>query len=293
MFIFLGDNIYADTDDMAVMSAKYRELDAIADFNAFRRVVPLLATWDDHDYGRNDAGIEYEKKAEAQTLFLDFFRVPLTSPRRTRAGVYDAVTVGSPGKRVQLLLLDTRYHRTTLQRSVLTLPGTGPYVTQTDPAASLLGAAQWAWLEAELARPADLRVLLSSIQLLPDEHGYEKWMNLPSERARLFRVLAAHHVTNLVVLSGDRHFGELSRLDPGPAGSPLYDVTSSSLTAPTATNPGANRLRVGEAMTVPNFGTLEIDWSAAAPTVTASLHDESGGVGTTAVVLSPPIPRTP
>ena len=55
LFIFLGDNIYADTTDMDVMREKYAKLKADAGFARLLRTCPVMATWDDHDYGANDA----------------------------------------------------------------------------------------------------------------------------------------------------------------------------------------------------------------------------------------------
>ena len=86
----LGDNIYADTLDMDVMRAKYAKLAAMPGFQLLRKTCPILATWDDHDLGANDAGGDYPKKDESQKIFLDFFGDPDDSPRRHRPGVYDA-----------------------------------------------------------------------------------------------------------------------------------------------------------------------------------------------------------
>src|SRR3954470_23310662 len=70
LFLFLGDNIYADTEDMAVMRAKYAKLGKQPGYRKLLATCPVLATWDDHDYGANDAGAEYPKKREAQQVFL-------------------------------------------------------------------------------------------------------------------------------------------------------------------------------------------------------------------------------
>ena len=115
LFILLGDNIYADTDDMNVLRAKYQILANQPGFKQLKQTCPLLATWDDHDYGANDSGAEYPKKAESQQVFLDFFGAPANDPRRTRPGVYSAQTFGPPGRRVQIILLDLRYFRSPLK----------------------------------------------------------------------------------------------------------------------------------------------------------------------------------
>ena len=98
------------------MRAKYARLAAMPGYQAAQVACPILATWDDHDYGVDDGGGEYPKKVESQQVFLDFFGDPEDSPRRKRQGVYDAEVFGPPGKRVQVILLDTRYFRSPLKK---------------------------------------------------------------------------------------------------------------------------------------------------------------------------------
>ncbi|MBC7821963.1 MAG: alkaline phosphatase family protein, partial [Planctomycetaceae bacterium] len=111
LFLFIGDNIYGDTEDMTVLKQKWDLLGAQPGYQKLKQTCPVLATWDDHDYGANDAGAEYPKKRESQQLFQDFFGIPKDSPRRQREGVYHAEIFGPPGRRVQILLLDARYFR--------------------------------------------------------------------------------------------------------------------------------------------------------------------------------------
>ena len=66
LFLFLGDNVYADTEDMAVMRATYAKLAAIPGYQKLKATCPVLAIWDDHDYGVNDGGAEFAKRAEAK-----------------------------------------------------------------------------------------------------------------------------------------------------------------------------------------------------------------------------------
>jgi alkaline phosphatase D len=110
-FVLLGDNIYADTTDPVVFREKYALLAAMPGFVKLRQTTPLFATWDDHDDGINDGGAGFPGAATAQKEFCDFFQVPATSPLRNTPGVYDCVTVGPDGKRVQVILLDTRMFR--------------------------------------------------------------------------------------------------------------------------------------------------------------------------------------
>lgn len=187
LFLFLGDTIYADTTDMEVMKAKYAKFAVLPGWQQLLKTCPVLATWDDHEYGANDAGAEYPKKKESQQLFLDFFNVPKESPRRKQEGVYHAAVFGPADKRVQVILLDTRYFRSKLKKKIRFIPADGAYEPNNDPMATMLGDAQWKWLEQQLKVPARLRLLCSSIQLVAEDHGHEKWMNLPRERDKLCR----------------------------------------------------------------------------------------------------------
>src|SRR5262245_30701589 len=279
LFLFVGDNIYADTEDMREMRAKYAKLGAEAGYRKLLKACPVLATWDDHDYGANDAGAEYPKKRESQVAFLDFFGVPKDSPRRKQEGVYHSAVFGPPGKRVQVILLDTRYFRSPLKKNPKAPRDLGPYVPNTDKGATILGPAQWKWLEARLKEPAELRLLCSSIQVVAEDHGFEKWMNFPKERERLFQLLRDTKAAGVVVLSGDRHLAELSQMDVG-LGYSLYDLTSSGLNqANTRWRPlEKNRHRVATMNRGNNFGLVTVDWSKADPLLSLQIRDEDGDV---------------
>jgi alkaline phosphatase D len=293
LFILLGDNIYADTDDMTVLRAKYQVLANQPGFKLLKQTCPLLATWDDHDYGANDAGGEYPKKAESQQVFLDFFGAPASDPRRTRPGVYNAQTFGPPGRRVQVILLDLRYFRSPLKHGFSAgEPGEGlegPYGPNLDAGATILGRAQWKWLDEQLRQPADLRLIGSSVQVISHEHGYESWANFPAERERLLRLIRDTHAKGVVFLSGDRHEADISRLpasDPPGVGYPLFDITSSSLNQKSGTYTKAkvefrneiNSYRVGSIYLEENFGLIDIDWNQSDPLVRLQVRDVQGNV---------------
>jgi len=293
LFLFLGDNIYGDTEDMDVLRKKYQMLGAEPGYRKLKEICPIFATWDDHDYGVNDGGADYPRKRESQQVFLDFFEVPANDARRSREGVYFSRTFGPAGKRVQIILLDCRYFRSPLKTGFQ--PGEpgegyrGRYGRNTDPDATVLGAAQWKWLKAQLEQPAELRLIGSGVQVVPDEHGSEMWGNFPAERERLFRLIRETRANGVVFLSGDRHLAEMSRLsatDPLGVGYPLYDVTSSSLNTPSGnfTKAGTrfgneiNSYRVGLTYFETNFGTVSIDWEQADPVVRLQVRDEKGAV---------------
>lgn len=280
LFILLGDNIYADTTNMTVMERKYDTLKQSQFFRGLRRKAPVLATWDDHDFGANDAGAEYPMKAQSQKLFLNFLDEPADSPRRQREGIYDARLFGPAGRRVQVILLDTRYFRSLLATGENNaVPSGGKYIPNLDPAATMLGEAQWAWLEEQLRVPAEVRIIASGIQVISEFSGGEAWANLPREKRRLLDLLARTRANGVLFISGDRHWAELSRLDR-PGSYPLYDLTSSALTQKHARGtPTPNRYRAHPVTYHDaNLGLIQIDWARRGPRITLQLLDAAGRV---------------
>lgn len=282
LFLFVGDNIYADTEDMELMKAKYAKLAAKPGYQKLKQTCPILATWDDHDYGVNDGGAWYPKREESAEIMLDFFEVPAGSPQRGHAGIYGAHTYGPAGKRVQVILLDTRTFKsrqlkdTRPKEELKKLNLVGWYLPNPDTTTTILGAEQWAWLEMQLRQPADVRIIASSIQVIADEKGMESWGNFPHERKRLYDVIGRTGAEGVLFLSGDVHFSEVSRSAGGPY--PLNDFTSSGLTN---SSPGwaaaVNRHRVSPgAYAKPTFGLVEIDWTPSSPVISLQARGLKG-----------------
>jgi len=289
LFLFLGDNVYGDTRDMTDLRARYAELARQPGFMKLRATTPIAVTWDDHDFGEDDAGGDYPQKEASRQIFFDFWGEPADSPRRARDGVYASYVFGPPGRRVQVILLDLRYNRTPLVRQEpgarnyrtwawarhkkgLEVPG--PYARNPDPKATMLGESQWQWLERQLETPADVRLIGSSLQVLADFPGWEGWSLFAHDQQRLYELIRRKRANGVVFLSGDMHYAELSKLDVNVPYT-LWDLTSSGLTEvwPAAT-PNANR--VSDVIREPNFGLVEIDWQGAQTTVTLSVVDQRG-----------------
>ena len=281
LFIMLGDNIYGDTRDMAVLKAKWDQLGTVEGFRALKAICPIEAIWDDHDYGENDAGASYPLRQESQKLFLDFYGASEDDPRRRREGIYHATLQEVNGQRLQIIYLDTRYFRGRLKRMQVKRERgegfSGPYVPLDDASVTLLGAEQWAWLEKQLLKPADLRIVATSIQFVAQDHGWEKWGNLPHERRRMLDLITRTRANGVIFISGDRHRGEISRLSDENA-YPLFDITSSALNnAAKGFRNEVNVYRYGTLYADDNFGSLAIDWAAKDPLVRMQIRSAKNG----------------
>ena len=289
LFVFLGDNIYGDTRDMAVLSAKYAEFAAQPGLARLRAQTPVVAIWDDHDFGEDDAGGDYPLKDESRRIFLNFWDEPADSPRRDRDGVYASYIFGPPGKRVQVILPDLRYNRMPLTkldlggaayetlakaRLAAGLEVPGPYARNPDPKVTMLGERQWQWLERQLEVPADLRLIGSSLQVLADFTGWESWAGFARDRERLIDLIRRKNANGVVFLSGDIHYAEMSKLEVNVPYT-LWDLTSGGLTEewPVPT-PNANR--VSEVLSEANFGFIEIDWQGSSTRITLGIVDAKG-----------------
>ncbi len=264
LFLFGGDNVYCRSSySRERLHAAYVKAAANPGYAALRRNTPHLAVWDDNDYGPGDAGADFPFKQESKDEFLAFWQVAPDDPRRNRGGLYHAQLFGPPGQRVQVILLDTRWFRSRIERTarLQRLLGDGGYLPDSDPAKTMLGDAQWAWLEQQLRQPAQLRVIVSSVQVLAEGHRWESWANLPAERERLLRLIGTTRASGVVLLSGDRHFAALYRRSEGVAYA-LTELTASGVTHSWAAPTDQAGNRTGEFFTGMNYGLLSIDWAA-------------------------------
>lgn len=274
LFLMMGDNVYGDvkSPDARELVEAYRRQLAHPEFAPARATIPMLGIWDDHDYGLNDGGAAFPHRERVTELFRAYWQMPEIQARPD--GIYYSRTFGAEGRRVQIIMLDTRSSRSALSPKPAGSALPGRYGSEPDPSRTMLGAAQWAWLEAELRKPADVRLLVSSIQVLSDGHAFERWGALAAERERLMATITRTGAKGVLILSGDRHIGAIYNRPIGP-GQLLIEITSSSLNK--SYGP-AKDVRTPELISdlhhAENFGVIDVDW--AARRVTLSLRGVGG-----------------
>lgn len=194
--LWIGDNVYADSeDDFSYIEKCYTALANKPAFQELSTKYPTIATWDDHDFGLNDAGKEYALKEQSKAYFRTFWELEDDIPA-DQDGIYFSRYVQQGNKTIQIILLDVRYNR-------------DQPLTDGD----VLGGQQWTWLAEELKKPADLRLVVSGFQiLLTEEAGSETWAKFPSARKRLFDTIRRARAQHVLFLAGDQHYGEVSRM---------------------------------------------------------------------------------
>ncbi|MEH0157871.1 alkaline phosphatase D family protein [Limibacter armeniacum] len=250
-----GDNIYGDTDDMTLLQEKYNKQKSHADYQQLIASTPIMGIWDDHDYGVNDGGKEFAKKDSSKALMLEFLSIDKDNPVWEREGTYQSYIQSKHGIDIQFILLDTRYFRDQLTKDP---SGKKRYIANNN--GDILGEAQWLWLEEKLKdQSVDINIIMSSIQVIPEEHGWEKWATLPQSRNRFFKLLETIQPKPVLILSGDRHIAEVSKIDLAKLNYPLYEFTSSGLTHTWRTpSEEANQYREGKLIIEKNYGLVHL-----------------------------------
>jgi len=289
IYLSLGDAIYGDFDGQDVLDvtpeslrAEWQKLADHPDWQHLVAHVPVVdGTWDNHDYGHHAAGAEFPLKDISKEIFLDFFGEPAGSERRRHPGIYDAEIRGPEGRRLQIILLDTRTFKSPAllaERPEGAGGSLGKFAPNRDPAATLLGVVQWTWLAEQLRQPAELRLIASSGQVVANEKGMDEWGNYPLERQRLFDLIAESRAAGVVILSGNAHFAEISTIEVGTTR--IVDITSSGLTHVNETYAKApNGHRSAGPFADLNFGLVEVDWDAEdGPIVRLAIGDVDGNL---------------
>ena len=259
--------------------------DRMAEYPPYKSLIsktPAHGVWDDHDYGKNDAGKHLPEKASRLESFLDFLQVDPASPRRqSRSGAYHSLRVG----RFSIIFLDTRYNRDNhFVPSVggFKFPFAAVFAALSrfcvaglklgqDFAGEVLGAEQWDWFAEQIEfanndESIEHTIIVSSIQILTQNPFVESWGHFPREKEKLLRYLQASKTKHLLLLSGDVHHAEFSTTINS---NNLLEITSSGMTH-TCTEPfygfvcegmlksfAANRFEPQSYSTKKNFGLIE------------------------------------
>ena len=259
LFMFIGDNVYGDQEDGELDKLIRTYKQQYNNLENFLKNVSTEFIWDDHDFGINDGGSNYRYKDRAKELFLETWKIPSNDPRRLRDGLYFDKMIKKNGLKVHLIFLDNRSFKSEWKLTdEFNKEGKERYVKDFDPDKTLLGKKQWQWLKDKLNEDSNIKIILSSLQILSLGHGWESWDKLPLERERLFNLIDESNVSNLFIFSGDRHRGGFYSFKTDD-NNDIYEFTSSSLNLPIPFNTEEKGpLRIGSTYRKANFGVVRI-----------------------------------
>tara|TARA_A100001234_G_scaffold113529_1_gene99653 strand:+ start:3625 stop:4626 length:1002 start_codon:yes stop_codon:yes gene_type:complete len=259
LFMFIGDNVYGDQKDGELDKLIRTYKQQYNNLENFLKNVSTEFIWDDHDFGLNDGGSDYRYKDRAKELFLETWKIPSQDPRRLRDGLYFDKMIEKNGLKVHLIFLDNRTFKSEWKLTdEFNKEGKERYVKDFDPDKTLLGKKQWQWLKDKLNEDSNIKIILSSLQILSLGHGWESWDKLPLERERLFNLIDESNISNLFIFSGDRHRGGFYSFKTDD-NNDIYEFTSSSLNLPIPFNTEEKGpLRIGSTYRKANFGVVRI-----------------------------------
>jgi alkaline phosphatase D len=229
------DRELVSLDDYRARHAQYK-LDP--DLQELHRQHPFVAIWDDHEVSNNgyrngaanhqpDSEGDWEvRKQSAMRAYFEWMPIRPASP----GDVQQIYRQFAYGDLFDLILLDTRFAGRDPR-----IPSNCDRVGIVDPARSLLGAEQEAWLfnalRGSLERGAGWRIIGQQVmmgQLSDIAQGCvthpDQWDGYAQSRARLLGLLRAEAITNVVVLTGDAHCSWAFDLTENPFDAAAYDA---------------------------------------------------------------------
>ena len=249
----LGDNVYGDFNNLKANNLKlaYSKLKKNNYFLNLKRNSIIFPIWDDHDYGVNDGGKDWPFKDISQKLFLDFFNANKNDVRRKRGGIYNSWSIKN-NIDIKVIALDTRYFKDNFKINY-NKNIKKKYIPDYNTKKTILGKEQWDWFEKQIKENYDLLIILSSIQLIPKDHGWEKWYNFPHEREKILKLISDNKKLT-IILSGDRHIGGMYKYNAN-----LFEVTSSSFNQRILNFIEEDKYSIGEIVNENNFGLMNIN----------------------------------
>jgi alkaline phosphatase D len=260
--VLLGDTPYIDSTDLVIQRARYGEFAAVEEFADLLRGRPFYATWDDHDFGRNDTDGRLDGKENARRAFIEYRPNPTYGDGEE--GVYTSFRMGG----IEVFLLDTRWFAGTESSPI----AEGP---------TMLGARQWAWLRDGLrASDAPFKLLASGLvwngAVRPGKPDH--WESYAAEREALFRFLGEERIGGVVLAGGDVHRTRVLRYPTEDVvGYALTELITSPIHASVIEEANApHPALVFDSGTPHAFLLLTVDTTVQPATLHASFQDASG-----------------
>lgn len=265
LMVWMGDSLYferADELDPDSMAARYRRQRGLGPLQKLLAGPAHVATWDDHDYGPNDADRSYTMKGEALALFRRYWANP-SYGLPDASGVFGRVRYGD----VDIFLLDDRWYRSANRM-------------RDGPDKTMFGEAQLDWLRNALVYSnAPIKLVVNGSQLWNRTNRFEGWNRYAREQQAFAQWLAAQRVEGVLFATGDRHWGELLKIER-PGAYPLYEFTSSPLAArpfePDATERANPDAVPGTLFAKRQFGLIRVTGPGNDRRIALETYDQAG-----------------
>ncbi|MFK8111171.1 MAG: alkaline phosphatase, partial [Rubripirellula sp.] len=260
----LGDTPYIDKSDLEAVRARHRDFLQQSDLATLAAHTPIVGTWDDHDFGRNNGNGRNMMNGKRATR-RGFVNYRAHSQYGTGSeGIYHTIDLGM----IEVFLLDPRYFS-----QIEPSP-----VDETKP--TCFGPQQWNWLLAALRdSKAPFKVLaMGAIWQDKKNRETDDMFTYWYERDALLDIVKNEQISGVVLLGGDIHVAR-HLIHPQRVGYDLHDFVIS---------PGHKRTITELDVYHPSlewslvegwqFLTLTADGSMESPTLTAEYRQPDGVV---------------
>ena len=262
MMLWLGDNIYlreVDWYSWTGIVKRYNQARSLPQMQALLASTHHYAIWDDHDFGPDNSDRSFVHKDETLRAFNLFW----ANEGYGLPGL-DGVTGQFQWADVDFFLLDNRFHRSPDNRK------TGDK--------TMFGKEQLEWLiDALASSKAPFKFVVTGGVVLNSAQGGENYVHLyPEERTWLLKQIEAEGIKNVIFLTGDVHYTELSKLVLNN-GNPVYDFTVSPISSGVNTYATENIFQVpGTNVRVRNFATIQVTGPRTQRTLTLRVFNSKG-----------------
>ena len=278
--IWLGDNWYLDKDESKTVGGLWKKAVSQRNAPSLQRISQNMteyAIWDDHDFGDNDSYKSFPLKNMSRNIFINMWKF------NPSYGLYnDGIYTSFHYKNVLFVLLDDRWWRDR-DKKRSNVGNVLPFMKgKPNPNKKMLGDQQMAWLKKTLASDnSDFKIIVNGSQMLNPISKKDCFVHFPVEYNELLQFIDTQKIKGVLFLSGDRHFGEITQLKRAN-NYPLYDITTSSLTAQSDKPKGKeinnpNRV-LGSLTLVHNFATFSFDENESNRKLTITFHNNKGWI---------------
>lgn len=218
LILFIGDSVYADSSGHGPATPfhlwrQFATARFTLDIFKWRELTPILSVWDDHDFGHDNAGIEYPYIQESQNNFRSFYAQDFQTSQNLKSGpgISKSFRLGKS----LFLLLDGRSFR---------------QKPQSHYQYSMFGKAQELWCYQQIKdEPVDTVFLINGSQWFPDTGVGESFNRDHNVNFLYFLNNLRGLRKKFIFLSGDVHFSEIIKVPTGILGYETFEITSSAM----------------------------------------------------------------
>lgn len=243
--LFIGDNVYIDTGIYRKLPVtpyqiwkRWFETRTTVHYSYLPKLIPTMAIWDDHDYGKNNGGAGYANADSALDAIHAFMPNPLAESYKRGPGA--GYTIKS--KNLDIIFLDNRSFRQV-----------------DDEDGDHLGQKQLKVLKRFLTQNKKKKLVIKGDQFFGGYHRFESYQgNHPVEFGQFLQIVYPFK-DDVFLISGDRHISETMNVDG------LREITSSpvhSKVFPDSFNDEKNPYRLFGMGDKFNYVLMDFDWAS-------------------------------